>query len=158
MQFGLVHPRSGSHHTLGLPSWQPSETCASSSVGKAGRDILLQLLCELTPQAESISCHAGHEGYLVGGAVRDLLLGAQPKDFDILTTATPVQVSFSTLRALSIFGLQLVTAPCFCCSDRSDKPHCCRSLLCLCGFLKATRLVTRITASDLRSSVKCHAA
>ena len=34
----------------------------------------------------------GHEGYLVGGAVRDMLLGARPKDFDILTTATPVQV------------------------------------------------------------------
>ena len=29
---------------------------------------------------------------MVGGAVRDLLLGAQPKDFDILTTASPVQV------------------------------------------------------------------
>ncbi|CAL8470290.1 g9832 [Coccomyxa elongata] len=35
---------------------------------------------------------AGHEGYLVGGAVRDLLLRSKPKDFDILTTATPVQV------------------------------------------------------------------
>lgn len=34
----------------------------------------------------------GHEGYLVGGAVRDMLLGGKPKDFDILTTATPVQV------------------------------------------------------------------
>ena len=34
----------------------------------------------------------GHEGYLVGGAVRDMLLGGKPKDFDILTTATPMQV------------------------------------------------------------------
>ena len=48
-------------------------------------------------QSAIIVCHAGHEGYLVGGAVRDLLLGAQPKDFDILTTATPVQVSFGFL-------------------------------------------------------------
>ena len=37
-------------------------------------------------------CCTGHEGFLVGGAVRDMLLGKQPKDFDILTTATPVQV------------------------------------------------------------------
>jgi len=31
----------------------------------------------------------GHQAYLVGGAVRDLLLGGHPKDFDIATDATP---------------------------------------------------------------------
>ena len=31
----------------------------------------------------------GHQAYLVGGAVRDLLLGGRPKDFDIATDATP---------------------------------------------------------------------
>ena len=36
--------------------------------------------------------HAGYEAYLVGGAVRDLLLGLSPKDFDIATNATPEQV------------------------------------------------------------------
>lgn len=35
---------------------------------------------------------AGYEAYLVGGAVRDLLLGCQPKDYDIATSATPEQV------------------------------------------------------------------
>lgn len=35
---------------------------------------------------------AGYEGYLVGGAVRDLLLGGRPKDFDVATNATPEQV------------------------------------------------------------------
>lgn len=35
---------------------------------------------------------AGHTAYLVGGSVRDLLLGAQPKDFDISTSATPGQI------------------------------------------------------------------
>ncbi len=35
---------------------------------------------------------AGHEAYLVGGAVRDLLLGKQPKDFDIATSAHPEQI------------------------------------------------------------------
>ncbi len=34
----------------------------------------------------------GFEAYLVGGGVRDLLLGGQPKDFDIATDATPEQV------------------------------------------------------------------
>ena len=32
---------------------------------------------------------AGHSAYLVGGGVRDLLLGLRPKDFDIATRATP---------------------------------------------------------------------
>ena len=35
---------------------------------------------------------AGYGAYLVGGAVRDLLLGEHPKDFDVATSATPEQV------------------------------------------------------------------
>lgn len=35
---------------------------------------------------------SGYEAYLVGGGVRDLLLGKKPKDFDIATSATPDQV------------------------------------------------------------------
>lgn len=35
---------------------------------------------------------AGYESYIVGGAIRDLLLGRQPKDFDISTSATPEEV------------------------------------------------------------------
>ncbi|KAF1704961.1 polynucleotide adenylyltransferase [Pseudoxanthomonas suwonensis] len=35
---------------------------------------------------------AGFGAYLVGGAVRDLLLGMHPKDFDVATDATPEQV------------------------------------------------------------------
>ncbi|EKT54215.1 polynucleotide adenylyltransferase PcnB [Providencia sneebia] len=34
----------------------------------------------------------GYEAYLVGGGVRDLLLGKKPKDFDITTNATPEQI------------------------------------------------------------------
>ncbi|MDH5600265.1 MAG: polynucleotide adenylyltransferase PcnB [Gammaproteobacteria bacterium] len=35
---------------------------------------------------------ARYEGYLVGGGVRDLLLGMHPKDFDVATNATPEEV------------------------------------------------------------------
>lgn len=35
---------------------------------------------------------AGHEAYLVGGSVRDLLLEFSPKDFDVATNATPEEV------------------------------------------------------------------
>lgn len=34
----------------------------------------------------------GYDGYLVGGCVRDLLLGLEPKDFDVVTNAEPDQV------------------------------------------------------------------
>src|SRR4051812_39298289 len=35
---------------------------------------------------------AGYEAYLVGGAVRDLLIGRSPKDFDVATSARPDDV------------------------------------------------------------------
>ncbi|NOH97272.1 polynucleotide adenylyltransferase PcnB [Vibrio sp. 99-70-13A1] len=35
---------------------------------------------------------AGFDAFLVGGGVRDILLGTQPKDFDIATNATPEQI------------------------------------------------------------------
>ena len=34
----------------------------------------------------------GYESYIVGGAVRDLILGKKPKDFDIVTNATPARI------------------------------------------------------------------
>lgn len=36
--------------------------------------------------------NAGYKAYLVGGCVRDLLLGIQPKDFDVVTDARPEQI------------------------------------------------------------------
>jgi len=33
-----------------------------------------------------------HKAYLVGGCVRDLLLGRKPKDFDVATSATPNEI------------------------------------------------------------------
>lgn len=36
---------------------------------------------------------AGYQACLVGGAVRDLLLGRHPKDFDVATDATPEEIS-----------------------------------------------------------------
>ena len=44
----------------------------------------------------------GFEAYIVGGAVRDLLLGLAPKDFDVATNATPEQVKGLFRRAFII--------------------------------------------------------
>ncbi|WP_343628787.1 polynucleotide adenylyltransferase PcnB [Roseateles sp.] len=45
---------------------------------------------------------AGFEAYIVGGAVRDLLLNRRPKDFDVATDATPEQVKNQFRRAFII--------------------------------------------------------
>jgi poly(A) polymerase len=45
---------------------------------------------------------AGHRAYIVGGAVRDLLLDIAPKDFDVATDATPEQVKGHFRRAIII--------------------------------------------------------
>src|SRR5215472_8269191 len=44
----------------------------------------------------------GFNAFVVGGAVRDLLLGIAPKDFDIATNATPEQVKPLFRRAFII--------------------------------------------------------
>lgn len=46
----------------------------------------------------------GYEAYLVGGCVRDLLLGLRPKDFDIATAARPQQVKRTFPRNCRIIG------------------------------------------------------
>jgi poly(A) polymerase len=46
---------------------------------------------------------AGYKAYLVGGCVRDLLVGKKPKDFDVATSATPNEIK-STFRNSRIIG------------------------------------------------------
>jgi hypothetical protein len=46
---------------------------------------------------------SGYQGFLVGGAVRDLLLNVQPKDFDIATDAHPEDVR-RTFRNCRLIG------------------------------------------------------
>ena len=66
---------------------------------------------------------AGFRACLVGGAVRDLLLGRQPKDFDVATDATPEQVKkiFRNCRLIGrrfrlahvVFGPEIVEVATF---------------------------------------------
>jgi poly(A) polymerase len=54
---------------------------------------------------------AGHEAFLAGGCVRDLLLGREPKDFDVATSATPDVVLGLFPRTFAVgahFGVVLV--------------------------------------------------
>ncbi|WP_336956357.1 polynucleotide adenylyltransferase PcnB [Acinetobacter johnsonii] len=47
---------------------------------------------------------AGYEAYIVGGGVRDMMLGLNPKDFDAVTNATPAQVKEVFGRRCRIIG------------------------------------------------------
>jgi poly(A) polymerase len=56
----------------------------------------------------------GFQAYLVGGCVRDLLLGREPKDYDVATDATPEQamgIFPETYAVGAQFGVVLVPAP-----------------------------------------------
>ena len=56
----------------------------------------------------------GFHAYLVGGCVRDLLLGREPKDYDVATNATPQQVMTifpETYAVGAQFGVVLVPLP-----------------------------------------------
>ncbi len=60
----------------------------------------------ISPSALKVMRHlheANFDAYLVGGGVRDLLLGGNPKDFDIATDATPEQVK-RLFRSARIIG------------------------------------------------------
>jgi poly(A) polymerase len=75
---------------------------------------------------------AGFKAFLVGGAVRDLLLGVKPKDFDIATNATPEQVKKLFRRAFIIgrrfqivhvmFGQDLLEVTTFRGASQDDAP------------------------------------
>ena len=61
---------------------------------------------QISPNAVKVLyklAEAGYHGFLVGGGVRDLLLGKSPKDFDIATDASPEQLK-SLFRNARIIG------------------------------------------------------
>src|SRR5213076_2576236 len=63
-----------------------------------------------------------HQAYLVGGCVRDLLLGREPADYDVSTDATPEQVMriFPGSYAVGAqFGVVLVPLP----ESEKQVPH-----------------------------------
>ena len=67
-----------------VPSLQiiprPEHTISRAHISKPALKVLYRLK------------DAGYQAFLVGGSVRDLLLGQQPKDFDIATDARPEEV------------------------------------------------------------------
>ena len=86
----------------------PKEVPAEAPAGKrvevphSEHGIDPALVDERALKVVSTLADAGYEAYIVGGAVRDLLLGMRPKDFDVATNATPEQVKALFRRAFII--------------------------------------------------------
>jgi poly(A) polymerase len=62
------------------------------TITQAEHGIRLKELCPHASDVVRELQEAGFEAFIVGGSVRDLLLGKVPKDFDVATSATPEEV------------------------------------------------------------------
>ncbi|HTP75142.1 MAG TPA: polynucleotide adenylyltransferase PcnB, partial [Burkholderiaceae bacterium] len=85
---------------LGKPARVPLGKRVDVPAGEHGIDH--SLVDDHAIRVVSTLKQAGHEAYIVGGAVRDLLVGRRPKDFDVATDATPEQVKALFRRAFVI--------------------------------------------------------
>jgi tRNA nucleotidyltransferase/poly(A) polymerase len=76
---------------------------------------------------------AGYKAYLVGGCVRDLLVGRTPKDFDVATSATPneIKATFRNCRIIGrrfrlahvFFGSKIIETSTFRANPRDEDDH-----------------------------------
>lgn len=71
---------------------QSGATLVAHKVSKKIHRINPGLLSKNAVKVTHTLQQAGYKAYIVGGAVRDLVLGIAPKDFDVATNATPEQV------------------------------------------------------------------
>jgi len=76
---------------------RPEHSLSRRNISKAALSVLYQLHT------------AGYQAFLVGGGVRDVLLGRIPKDFDVVTNAQPEQVK-RLFRNCRLIGRRFVLA------------------------------------------------
>ena len=93
----LIHKLMGRGAAAGKPSFGKRQVVPASVHG-----INPEWVDERALNVVRTLQERGFEAYIVGGAVRDLLLGLRPKDFDVATNATPEQVKAAFRRAFII--------------------------------------------------------
>ncbi len=92
--FRLIRPNPRSGNTsIATPTVIPrsEHSISRASISESALKVLYRLK------------DAGYQAHLVGGGVRDLLLGREPKDFDVATDATPEQVK-AVFRSCRLIG------------------------------------------------------
>lgn len=90
----------------------------------------------IDPEADRVVrklTRAGYKAYLVGGCVRDLLVGQSPKDFDVATSATPneIRATFRNSRIIGrrfrlvhvFFGAKIIETATFRANPRDEDDH-----------------------------------
>ncbi len=79
---------------------QPSQLVKKPTIwGKSSHQIDQKLLSHNAVNVCQVLQKKGFQAFIVGGAVRDLLLGKRPKDFDVATDAKPEQIRQAFRRA-----------------------------------------------------------
>ena len=94
--------KTSANDSAAAPAAPRTRAGKRAEIGKAEHGIDPSLVDERAAKVVSTLADAGHEAYIVGGAVRDLLVGMRPKDFDVATDATPEQVKALFRRAFII--------------------------------------------------------
>ena len=118
---------------LGKSKKTTAEAATEPTVlGQKQHGIDLQLVSPNAIRVTQTLQQAGYKAFIVGGAVRDLLLSVKPKDFDVATNATPEQVKQLFRRAFIIgrrfqivhvmFGQELIEVTTFRGSSATSSP------------------------------------
>jgi poly(A) polymerase len=76
---------------------RPEHTLSRRYISQSALTVLYQLR------------HAGYQAFLVGGGVRDVLLGRVPKDFDVVTNALPEEIK-KLFRGCRLIGRRFLLA------------------------------------------------
>lgn len=84
-------------------SGRPSRQAAAAVVSRSRHGIAADTISACARRVTSSLQDKGFAAYVVGGAVRDLLLGLEPKDFDVVTDARPEEVR-AVFRRSRIIG------------------------------------------------------
>ena len=87
----LIRSRLGAFESSNLQTIDSSKLIDHTALSRAAVSVVERL------------CDNDYSAFIVGGAVRDLLLGKRPKDFDVATNATPEQV-VALFRGSRIIG------------------------------------------------------
>ena len=88
----LPLPCSATRHAFGNRTGQETLITSPRIVPRAEHNISRKQISDNALKVLYRLKKGGYEAYVVGGGVRDILLGDEPKDFDIATNASPEQV------------------------------------------------------------------
>ncbi|MBU2754917.1 polynucleotide adenylyltransferase PcnB [Acidithiobacillus sp. CV18-2] len=88
----------------------PSLPAGAQVIAREKHNISRRQISDAALQVLNGLHRAGYQAYLVGGSVRDLLLGREPKDFDVCTDARPEEVRKLFRRNARLIGRRFILA------------------------------------------------